>query len=335
MKPKKVVIAGGSGFLGSVLARAFHENGVETVVLSRHPVFSPWRVAEWDGHSLDTWAGEINGADVVVNLAGRNVNCRYNEHNREEILRSRVASTRAIRKAIAIAANPPKVWLQMSTATIYAHRTDAANDEFTGIVGGNEPDVPDSWRFSIDVATQWEAAVNSAAVPRTRRVILRTAMVMAPVPHSPFAMLRNLVRLGLGGRAASGRQYMSWIHHRDFIRAVDFLIAQDDISGIVNVAAPEPLPNAAFMRAIREACGVRVGLPAAPWMLTAGAWALRSETELILKSRRVVPARLLARGFEFAFPSWPEAARDLCGAPAGQQAGVLATTTRTAGSAMW
>jgi uncharacterized protein (TIGR01777 family) len=331
MKPNKVVIAGGSGFLGSALARNFHENGIDVVVLSRHPKLLPWRVVEWDGHSLDTWACEINGADVVINLAGRSVNCRYNERNRQEILRSRLDSTRVLRKAIAIAANPPKLWLQMSTATIYAHRTDAANDEFTGIIGGNEPGAPEDWRFSIDVATQWEAAVNSAAVPRTRRVILRTAMVMGPQPDSPFATLRNLVRLGLGGRAASGKQYMSWIHHRDFVRAIEFLIAHDDISGIVNIAAPEPLPNADFMRAIRQACGVRIGLPAAPWMLTAGAWALRSETELILKSRRVVPARLLARGFEFDFPTWPEAARDLCAEQAASTSGIGATT-RTAGT---
>lgn len=334
MKPAKVVIAGGSGFLGSLLAREFYGKGIEVVVLSRHPVFSPWRVVEWDGHSLDTWAGEIDGADVVVNLAGRSVHCRYTEGNRQEILRSRLDATRAIRKAIAIAQRPPKVWLQMSTATIYAHRTDAANDEFTGIIGGSEEGVPESWRFSIDVATQWEAAVNSAAAPRTRRVILRTAMVMAPGPGSAFATLRNLVRAGLGGRAASGSQYMSWIHHRDFVRAIGFLIDHDDISGIVNLAAPEPLPNAAFMRAIREACGVRFGLPAAPWMLAAGAWALRTEPELILKSRRVVPARLLARGFEFTFPSWPGAARDLCGTPEVAAAGIVAAA-RTAGGGTW
>jgi NAD dependent epimerase/dehydratase family enzyme len=159
-------------------------------------------------------------------------------------------------------------------------------------------------------------------------------MVMAPEPESAFATLRNLVRLGLGGRAASGRQYMSWIHQRDFIRAVEFLIAHDDISGVVNLAAPEPLPNSEFMRNLREACGVRFGLPAWPWMLTAGAWALRSETELILKSRRVVPARLLARGFEFAFPRWPEAAHDLCGAPSASAAGIAATA-RPAGSGTW
>jgi uncharacterized protein len=334
MNTSKVVIAGGSGLLGTLLARRFHKGGVEVVVLSRHPSFAPWRVVEWDGHSLGAWAGEISGADAVVNLAGQSVNCRYSDSNREEILRSRIDSTRAIRKAIAIAANPPRVWLQMSTATIYAHRTDAANDEFTGIIGGSEPDAPESWRFSTDVARQWEAEVNSAALPRTRRLILRTAMVMAPQRNGTFATLRRLVRLGVGGRAAGGRQYMSWIHHLDFVRAIDFLIGRDDLSGVVNVAAPEPLPNADFMRALRDACGVRVGLPAAHWMLALGAWALRSETELILKSRRVVPARLLQRGFEFAFPSWPEAARDLCDETAFTKA-TIAAPARTAGGGTW
>jgi len=312
MNASKVVIAGGSGLLGTLLARRFHEGGAEVVVLSRHPTLAPWRSVEWDGHSLGAWAGAIDGADAVINLAGRSVNCRYTPANREEILRSRIDSTRVIRQALAVTSNAPKVWLQMSTATIYAHRTDAPNDEFTGIIGGAEPDAPESWRFSTDVAKQWEAAGVSAALPRTRRVILRTAMVMAPQRHGTFALLRSLVRRGLGGRAASGRQYISWIHHLDFVRAIDFLIGRDDIAGVVNLAAPEPLPNADFMRALREACGVRIGLPAAPWMLSLGAWAMRSETELILKSRRVVPARLVEGGFEFAYPSWPEAARDLC-----------------------
>ncbi len=320
MKTGKVVIAGGSGFLGSLLAKTFHEDGVDVVVLSRRPSPAPWRVVTWDARSVGAWAAELEGADVVINLAGRSVNCRYTAANRDQILRSRVDSTSAIRKAIALASVPPKVWLQMSTATIYAHRTDAANDEFSGIIGGNEANVPDVWHFSIDVARQWEAAVTSAALTRTRRVILRSAMVMGPQADGPFAMLKNLVRAGLGGRAASGRQYMSWIHHRDFVRAIDFLIENDSISGIVNLAAPYPVPNALFMRAIREACHVRMGLPAARWMLELGAWALRSETELILKSRRVVPARLLERGFEFRFPSWPEAACDLCGSPAPEAA---------------
>jgi uncharacterized protein (TIGR01777 family) len=313
---KKVVIAGGSGFLGSLLAGRFHEDGVEVVVLSRRPTPTPWRVAVWDAQSVGGWAAELDGADVVINLTGRSVNCRYTPANRDQILRSRVDSTSAIRKAIALAATPPRVWLQMSTATIYAHRTDAPNDEFSGIIGGSERDAPGTWRFSIDVARQWESAVASAALTRTRRVILRSAMVMGPQPGGPFAMLKKLVQVGLGGRAASGRQYVSWIHYRDFVRAIEFLVENDNLSGIVNLAAPEPVPNAAFMRAIREACGVRPGLPATRWMLALGAWVLRSETELILKSRRVVPARLLERGFEFRFPSWPEAARDLCDSPA-------------------
>src|SRR3977135_1372605 len=149
MKPAKVVIAGGSGFLGSLLAREFHGKGIEVVILSRHPVFSPWRVVEWDGHSLDTWAGEIDGADVIVNLAGRSVHCRYNERNRQEILRSRLDWTSALRRAIADARRRPLVCLKMPTAAIAAHRTDAANDEFTGIIGGHEAAVPESWRFSV------------------------------------------------------------------------------------------------------------------------------------------------------------------------------------------
>jgi uncharacterized protein (TIGR01777 family) len=331
MDASKVVIAGGSGLLGTLLARAFHQRGAEVVVLSRHATLAPWRVVEWDGHSIGGWAAEIDGADVVVNLAGRSVNCRYNAANREEILRSRTESTRVIRKVIAAAHHPPGLWLQMSTATIYADRTDAPNDEFTGILGGDEPEAPEAWRFSIEVAKQWEAAVNSAALPRTRRVILRTAMVMAPQRGGTFGILLNLVRVGLGGRAASGRQYISWIHHADFVRAVQFLVDRDDISGVVNVAAPEPLPNADFMRVLREAWGRRFGLPATRWMLTAGAWALRTETELILKSRRVVPARLMERGFAFAFPAWRDAARDLCGSW-----GVPATGNATAtGDATW
>jgi len=317
MQSRKIVIAGGSGFLGSLLASTFHEQGSHVVVLSRRLYPAPWRVVQWDARTPGPWTAELDGADVVINLAGRSVNCRYTDENRLDILQSRVDSASAIRKAIAVAAVPPRVWLQMSTATIYAHRFDAPNDEFTGIIGGSERDAPESWHFSIKVAKEWEAAVNSAALPRTRRVILRTAMVMGPQNDGPFAMLRNLVRAGLGGRAASGRQYMSWIHHLDFVRAIQFLIETEGISGIVNVAAPEPLPNGEFMRALRDACHVRLGLPAARWMLAVGAWAMGSETELILKSRRVVPGRLLERGFRFAFPSWPEAARDLCQTPAG------------------
>ena len=207
---------------------------------------------------------------------------------------------------------PPPVWLQASTATIYAHRFDAANNEVSGILGGREPNAPDTWRFSIDVATAWEKAVDEAVTPRTRKVKLRSAMVMSPDRGGVFDVLLGLVRRGLGGRAGDGRQYVSWIHEQDFVRAVSWLIDHEEVDGPVNVAAPHPLPNAAFMQALREAWGIRFGLPAPGWLLEVGALFLRTETELVLKSRRVVPGRLLQAGFTFQFPTWPEVARDLC-----------------------
>ncbi len=207
---------------------------------------------------------------------------------------------------------PPAVWLQASTATIYAHRYDAANDETFGIIGGREPGVPETWRFSIDVATSWEKALDEAVVPATRKIRLRSAMVMSPDAGGIFDALLRLVRFGLGGRAGNGRQYVSWIHERDYVSAIRWLIDRTDVAGAVNLAAPNPLPNAEFMRALRRAWGIPIGLPAAEWMLEIGAILLSTETELILKSRRVVPGRLLSGGFSFQFPTWPEAARDLC-----------------------
>jgi uncharacterized protein len=308
----KVVLPGGSGQVGGVLARALHADGHEVVVLSRAPAAAPWRVVAWDAVSVGTWAAELDGADAVVNLAGRSVNCRYTAANRAEIVRSRVASTRAVGEAIARAERPPPVWLQASTATIYAHRYDAPNDEATGIIGGAEPGAPETWRFSVDVARAWERALDEAEVPGTRRVKLRSAMTMSPDRGGIFDVLLGLVRRGLGGRSGDGRQYVSWIHHEDFVRAVYWLLERDDVDGAVNLAAPGPLPNDEFMRALREAWGARVGLPATAWMLEIGAVFLRTETELILKSRRVVPGRLLDAGFTFRHPAWPEAAGDLC-----------------------
>lgn len=304
--------SGGSGQVGTLLARVFHEDGHAVTVLSRTPHIAPWRVVEWDGVALGAWVADLDGADVVINLAGRTVNCRYTPRNRREILDSRIASTRAVGAAIARVAHPPRVWLQASTATIYAHRYDAPNDELTGIHGGAERDVPETWRFSVDVATAWEQAVDQADVPNMRVVKLRSAIVMSDDRGGAFDVLLGLVRHGLGGQNGNGRQYVSWIHEQDFVRAVAWLIEHDTLTGVVNLSAPAPLPNAAFMRALREAWGIRIGLPATAWMLEIGARVLRTETELILKSRRVVPTRLLQSGFTFDFPSWPEAAQDLC-----------------------
>jgi uncharacterized protein len=313
-----IVIPGGSGQVGTMLARAFHRDGHEIVVLSRRPDQRPWRVVAWDAMTRGTWQGEIDGCDVVINLAGRSVNCRYTPANREAIRQSRVLSTRVVGQAIAAAARQPRVWLQASTATIYAHRYDAPNDERSGILGGDESNAPDSWRFSIEVARAWERAFEEARTDATRKVALRSAMTLSPDPGGVFDALLGLTRRGLGGRAGDGRQFMSWVHEADFVAAVRWLIERDDIEGIVNVAAPQPLPNAEFMRILREAAGVPFGLPASRWMLEIGAVFMRTETELILKSRRVVPARLLDSGFRFAYPDWRSAARDLCQRARGQ-----------------
>lgn len=308
----KIVIPGGSGQVGTVLARAFHGDGHEVTVLSRRPENALWPVVPWDARTLGDWAGVFEGADVVINLAGRSVNCRYTVENRKAIRESRVASTRVVGEAITQTKHPPRAWLQASTATIYAHRYDADNDETDGILGGLEPDVPDTWRFSVDVARAWEHALDEAATPHTRKVKLRSAMTMSPDRGGIFDVILGLVRRGLGGRAGGGRQYVSWIHDQDFVRAVRWLIDHQELEGAVNLAAPNPLPYADFLRALREAWGMPFGLPATRWMLEIGARVLGTETELVLKSRRVVPGKLVQAGFGFRFPTWPEAAADLC-----------------------
>jgi uncharacterized protein (TIGR01777 family) len=301
----KLVIPGGSGQVGALVRRAFEARGHEVVVIGRSSG------VRWDGRTLGPWAEELDGADVVLNLAGRSVDCRYTPANRRAITESRTASTTVIGEALAAASAPPRVWLQASTATIYAHRYDAPNDEATGIIGGGEPGVPDTWRFSIDVARAWEDTATAAAPAGTRLVLLRSAMIMSPDRGGVFDVLSTLVRRGLGGTAGDGRQYVSWIHEDDFTAALELLIEREELAGPVNLAAPEPVPNAEFMRELRRAYGARIGLPATRWMLELGAIAMRTETELILKSRRVVPGRLLEAGFDFRHPRWAEAARDL------------------------
>ncbi len=308
----KYVIAGGSGQVGTMLARSYHARGDEVVVLSRKPTPAPWRLEPWDAQTLGAWTSELENADVVINLAGRSVDCRYNDSNRTLMKESRVLSTRIIGEAIAACAKPPRVWLQSSTATIYAHRYDAPNDEANGILGGDEPGVPETWRFSIDVAKSWGAAAAVTAVPDTRVVLLRSAMTMSPDKGGVFDTLLRLVRYGLGGASGDGKQFVSWIHEMDFIRALDWIVEREHLSGAINLAAPNPLPNSEFMRAIRDEWGIRLGLPATSWMLEIGAFFLRTESELILKSRRVIPGTLAADGFQFEYPEWREAAVELC-----------------------
>ncbi|MCQ9180056.1 DUF1731 domain-containing protein [Streptomyces sp. IBSBF 2953] len=305
----KIVLPGGTGQVGTVLRRALTAAGHEVAVLSRRPA-GPGEIA-WDGRTLGPWTEAVDGSDVVVNLAGCSVSCRYTPVNLKAMMDSRVDSARVVGEAIAASARPPKVWLQMSTATVYAHRFDAPNDEATGVIGGAEPGVPAYWGYSVDIARAWEREQEKADTPRTRKAALRSAMVMSPDRGGVFDVLLRLARLGLGGPVAGGAQYVSWIHDHDFVRAVEFLVVRDDLDGPVNLAAPSPLPQRAFMRALRDAWGVPAGLPATRWMAELGAFALRSDTELLLKSRRVVPGRLLDAGFAFDRPEWPQASADL------------------------
>jgi uncharacterized protein len=307
----RIVITGGSGQVGLILARHFHSHGHQVGVVARHVVPQPWSTVTWDGQHLGEWVNELDGCDVVVNLAGRSVNCRYNEANRREIKESRIVTTRLVGDAIARSSTPPKLWMNASTATIYRHAMDRPMDDVTGEIGGNEPGIPRTWRFSYDVAISWEKAFFEAETPHTRKIALRSAITMSPDRGGAFETLLNLVRLGLGGKSGSGEQFVSWVHEVDFVRAIEFLIARTDLDGCINIASPNPLPNRDFMAALRRAYGVPFGLPATDWMLELGAFLLRTETELILKSRRVVPRRLVEAGFGFQFPDWSSAAADL------------------------
>jgi len=306
----KIVIPGGSGQLGTILARELIAQNHQVIVLSRKPYLAPWPVVLWDAKNLGGWQASLDNADVVINLAGRSVNCRYSQENRRQILNSRVDATRVVGKAISNASTPPRVWLQASTATIYSHRFDSPNDDVRGVLGGDEPNVPETWKFSIDVARAWEQSAEELDLPGTRRVLMRAAMTMSPEPDSVFAVLVGLVKRGLGGTNGDGKQWVSWIHEFDFIRSVFWLI-DHDLSGPVNLSSPNPLPNADFMKILRKVAKIPIGLPATRWMLELGAIFLKTETELILKSRRVVPSRLLASGFKFQFPTWEQAAEDL------------------------
>jgi uncharacterized protein (TIGR01777 family) len=316
----RIVLPGGSGQVGQLLARYFQERGHHVTVLTRSPFAAPWQTVHWDGEHAGEWTEHLDGADVCINLAGRSVNCRYTEANRKAIYDSRIGPTRLLGRVIAGLEHPPKVWLNASTATIYRHAMgramDGPADEYTGEIGGNEMisrrrRAPETWNFSIRVAMDWEAAFFAAFTPQTRKVAMRSAIVMSPSPGGAFALLLRLVRLSLGGAQGNGRQFVSWIHETDFARAVEFLIAREDMDGSVNLAAPNPLPNRDFMAALREAYGMPNGIPAPQPVLEMAALFLRTESELVLKSRRVTPARLMDAGFEFEFPEWGAAAEDL------------------------
>jgi hypothetical protein len=311
LRPLRIVLAGGSGQVGTLLARYLHDRGHAVTVICRHRLSVPWPVLQWTGYDLGPWTEALNGASVVINLAGHSVNCRYNEANRREIKTSRTITTGLIGQAIGRCSQPPPLWLNASTATIYRHSTDTPMEE-GGEIGGSETGIPHSWKFSVEVAKSWEAALFAADTPRTRRVAMRSGMIMTPYDRGVFDTLLRLVRYGLGGAEGPGTQFISWIHDVDFVRAVEFLIGHEELKGAINICSPGAVPNRYFMRCLRHAwCTTYIGLPLPVWLLSAGALVLGTETELILKSRRVVPRRLQQAGFEFHFPNWRAASQDL------------------------
>ncbi len=309
---KKIVIPGGGGFIGRHLTRYFADKGWEVVVLSRrrNERQEGARFVWWDGANLDAWVDELEGSDAVINLAGRTVNCRYNKKNRRQIYESRQSSTEVIGEAIADCAAPPSVWFNASSATVYRHSLDRAMDEATGDIDLVEPGKPrDKWEFSVDVVNRWEAALFDAPTPDTRRIAMRLSMVFGSGKGGVYEAFRSIARFGLAGTQGPGNQYVSWLHVVDFLRMIDWCIENENLEGTINMCSPKPIPNREFLKALREASGARFGLPATSWMLEIGAFFMRTETELLLKSRRVVPGRLIDSGFTFDHPNWPDAAK--------------------------
>ncbi len=304
----KIIIPGGAGFIGQCLSDYFAQRGHEVVVLSRRASTSEGldgvRYVAWDGETLGDWTRELDGAQAVVNMAGRSVNCRYNNLNKRAIYSSRLRSTRVLGRAIAACKNPPQVWINSSSATIYRHALDRAMDDETGELGKG---------FSVDVCRKWERELNTAATPQTRKIALRSAMVFGKGCGGVMDAFLRIVHLGLGGTLGSGDQYVSWIHTDDFCNSIQWILDHEKLEGTINVAAPHPLPNREFMRVLRDVCGQKFGLPATAWMLESGAFFLRTETELLLKSRRVVPSRLLRSGYRFQYTQWRDAAREIVG----------------------
>jgi uncharacterized protein len=311
LRRRRIVIPGGTGSVGRLLAEHFHGTGDEVVVLSRTVQAAPWTVLQWDARSEGDWIDALDGADVCIGLNGRTVNTRSTPKHRSEIYDSRIGPTKLLNRVLRRLRNPPSLWLNASTATIYRHALDHGQDEFSGEIGGTEPDVPASWSFSVKVGQDWEAALFANDLPHTRRLALRTSLLMTTQPGTIFAVLSRLARFGLGGTNGPGDQRVSWMHAEDYVRAIDLVIKDESLTGAVNLAAPEAPSNRDFMRVLRRAWCVPFGLPTSETLLKIGAFLMQTEPELVLKSRWVVPARLQAAGFDFRFAAWKQAAENL------------------------
>jgi uncharacterized protein (TIGR01777 family) len=309
---KTIVIAGGSGFLGLSLVSHLAAAGASVVILSRHApkITGPWRHVCWDARTLGEWRREFDGASGLVNLVGRSVDCIKTPNNKDEILRSRVEATRVLGLAMRSLDSPPPVWVQMSTAHIYGDPPHVVCSE----------DSPPGCGFAPFIGRAWEEEFHSAALPSQRKVILRTSFVIGRdrgAGGGALARLKTLVRLGLGGRVASGKQGISWIHELDLNRLFKRALFDSTIEGIYVATSPNPVSQAVFMRELRKAMRVRIGLPATAWMVRLGAPLLmRTDPELALYGRHLVSERLRINGYQFQYPDLKAAFADLFARPA-------------------
>lgn len=287
----KLIIAGGSGFLGNAIAEYFKNTFQEIVILTRgiSELKNGFRYVSWDAKNSGKWVDEFKNCDVLINMAGRSVDCRYTEENKKLILSSRVESTQILNKAVSKCINPPKIWLNASTATIYRHSEDKQMDEVSGEIGTG---------FSVGIATAWEAAFFKNSLPKTRRVALRTAIVLAK-KDGAFVPIKKLAQFGFGGKQGNGNQLFSWIHIDDFLRSIAFIIKNDFLEGPINNSAPKPITNTHLMKSVREAVKISFGCPLPKTILEIGAKLINTETELVLKSRNVIPKKLADAGFKF------------------------------------
>lgn len=297
MKGKKIVIAGGTGFIGQYLAERWVKEN-EVTVLTRRETGATWNVHYriWNGATIGDWSKCLEGADLLVNLAGKSVNCRYTPENKKAIIESRVNATNALNEACARCESPPLLWINASSATIYRDARDRSQDEHNGEMHDD---------FSVQVCKAWEAAFYAKALPRTRKVALRIAITLGEggvmVPY------KRLARFGLGGAQGDGTQMFSWIHIEDLARLIEYIQEHQEMTGTYNACAPQPVTNGELMHTIRKAMGIPVGLPAPTWLLRMGAWLIGTETELLLKSRWVVPTRMLEAGYVFRYDDLGEA----------------------------
>jgi uncharacterized protein len=300
----KIVIAGGTGFLGSCLVEHYRNIGTQLIILTRGKSHASENIqyVNWDGKTVGPWAQILEGADVLINLNGKSVDCRYTEENRKLIYSTRLDATAALGSAIQNCKNPPKLWINAASATIYRHSLDKEMDEYTGEIGTG---------FSVDVCQKWESTFNMYETPQTRKVLIRTGIVLGKIGGA-LRPLKMLTKFGLGGRHGPGNQYFSWIHEADFVGIIGFIISNEGMSGAYNVTAPTPLPNSQIMNSLRRVLGIPFGLPLPKLLLEFGAVLIRTEPELILKSRRVVPKRLLQAGYKFQFVNIQKALADLC-----------------------